>query len=95
VSKITETQFKNLCDDIYRDRRQIYSYNPNMSRRECLEWMILCSLMPLLNVTEEPSASTYSQAICEVLENRTTEPFDVMKYLENLSEKIEKGNVEL
>jgi hypothetical protein len=43
-----------------------------------------------LNVTEEPSASTYSQAICEVLENRTTEPFDVMKYLENLSEKMGK-----
>jgi hypothetical protein len=87
---ISEQQFSKLCDDIYRDREQIYSYNPNMSRRDCLEWMILCSLMPLLNITEEPSTSVYSQAICEVLENRMTESFDVMKYLEKLNEEIEK-----
>lgn len=91
MNKISEQEFAKLCDDVYRDRQQIYSYNPNMSRRDSLEWMILCSLMPLLNITAEPTASTYSEAICEVLENRMTKPFDAMKYLEDLVEKIENG----
>ncbi len=90
MAKISKEEFAKLCDDVYRDRKQIYAFNPRMGKRDALEWMILCSLLPLLDIAEEPDASvTYTETICEILENRMMEKFDVRAILEELAESIQ------
>jgi len=94
--KISEQQFKKLCDDVYRDRHQIYKFNPGMSKHDALFWLILGSIYTLLNipVLYQPksfntvSNDPYTDAICEILENRMTEPFDARVYLEELAKRL-------
>ena len=96
MTKISEGQFKKLCDDVYRDRHQIYNFNPGMSKRDALFWLILGSVYSLLSVPvmyqpsgiDPNSDDPYGDAICEILENRMKEPFDVRAHLEILKEKI-------
>jgi hypothetical protein len=97
MSTISEQEFKKLCDDAYRDRFQIYAFNPNASRREALLWMILGCLLTLLSVPilEQPSAyggtseDPYGDAILEVLKDRMESDFDPQTYLGELSRRIE------
>lgn len=97
MSTISEQEFKKLCDDAYADRFQIYAFNPNVSRREALLWMILGCLLTLLSVPilEQPSAyggasdDPYGDAICEVLKDRMEPDFDPQTYLSELSRRLE------
>lgn len=85
-----------MCDDIYDDRRRIYSFNPNAEHMEALLWMLLGCLVSLLSVPilDQPSvygttsAERYSDAICALLRNRTSPPFDPRACLAELSEKL-------
>ena len=94
---ISEEEFEKLCDDVYADRFQIYAYNPNVSRREALLWMILGCLLTLLSVPlpKQPSAyggtsdDLYGDAIREVLKDRTKPRFDPQTYLGELLGRIE------
>ncbi|HEX8144786.1 MAG TPA: hypothetical protein VF553_19610 [Pyrinomonadaceae bacterium] len=97
MSTISEQEFKKLCADIYADRFQIYAYNPNVSRKEALLWMMLGCLVSLLSIPilEQPSAyggaseDPYGDAILEVLKARMEPDFDPQAYLDELSRKIE------
>jgi len=97
MSTISEKDFKKLCDDIYADRFQIYAFNPNVSRREALLWMLLGCLVSLLSIPilEQPSvyngssADPYGDAIQEVVLAHTDASFDPGDYLLELSRKVE------
>jgi hypothetical protein len=97
MSTISEKDFKKLCDDIYADRFQIYEFNPNVSRREALLWMLLGCLVSLLSIPilEQPSvyngssADPYGDAIREVVLAHTQSNFDPSDYLLELSRKVE------
>ena len=97
MSTISEKDFKKLCDDIYADRLQVYAFNPNVSRREALLWMILGCLVSLLSIPilEQPSVyngssdDPYKDAICEVLQAHMEPNFDPGDYLLELSRKLE------
>ncbi|MBA3768282.1 MAG: hypothetical protein H0W99_15155 [Acidobacteria bacterium] len=97
MTTISELEFKRLCDDIYADRRQVYAFNPNVSRREALLWMLLGCLVSLLSIPilEQPSvyggvsSDPYGDAVCEVLKDHTQPAFDPGIYLLELSERIE------
>lgn len=94
---MTEQEFKKLCDEVYRDRYEIYPLNPNVSRREALLWMLLGSLVSLLSVPllEQPgvygdrTSDPYGEAITELLQKHASPAFDVKVYLAELSEKLE------
>jgi hypothetical protein len=93
---MTAEEFEKLCLDIYADRWQIYSFNPNASHREALLWMLLGCLVSLLSVPilDQPSvyggsrADPYADAICELLQPRMNPAFDPRIYLNELTEKL-------
>ena len=97
MDTISETEFKRLCDDVYRARAEIYRLLPNVSEREALLWMLLGSLVALLSVSFEEqqgfdnhlSADPYGDAILEILKHRTAPAFDPQIYLRELSDKLE------
>lgn len=97
METITEDEFRKLCDDIYRDRHEIYEFNPNVSHREALLWMMLGTLVSLLSVPvlEQPSvfggthSDPYRAAVIEVVLSRAFPAFDPELYLKELSEKLE------
>ena len=97
MSTISEKEFKKLCDEIYADRFEIYEFNPNVSRREALLWMLLGCLVSLLSIPilEQPSvyngssADPYGDAVREVVLAHTDASFDPDDYLLELSRKIE------
>lgn len=102
MSTISEQEFKKLCDDAYADRLQIYAFNPNVSGREALLWMILGCLVTLLSVPilEQPSVyggasdDPYGDAILEVLKERVEPDFDPQTHLSELSRRIETDGEE-
>ena len=97
METISEQEFKKLCDDIYLERREIYAFNPNMSRREALLWMLAGCLVSLLNVDEleQPGAfgastsDPYGDAVVQLVAKRTSPVFDPKIYLTELTEKLE------
>lgn len=91
MNTISEREFKKLCEDIFRDRREIYAFNPNMSRRDALLWMLAGCLVSLLSVSaaEEPRAGSYAEAVMELVEQRAAPAFDPQIYLDELMEKLE------
>jgi hypothetical protein len=97
MSNISAEEFEKLCQDIYADRWQIYSFNPNVSRREALLWMLLGCLVSLLSVPilDQPSVyggsrpDPYADAICELLQQRMEPAFDPRIYLDELSKNLD------
>jgi hypothetical protein len=99
METITEQEFRKLCDDIYRERNEIYPFNPNVSHREALLWMLLGTLVSLLSVPilEQPSvydstkSDPYGSAVIELVQQRALPAFDpkayVMELFENLDEE--------
>jgi hypothetical protein len=96
--RISEAEFKKLCEDIYADRFLIYTYHPNAgSHREALLWMMLGCLVSLLSVPvlEQPSvyggtsADPYGDAVIELLSGRMEPGFDPRVHLLELSRRIE------
>lgn len=92
METITEQEFKKLCDEIYRDRNDIYPLNPNVSHREALLWMLLGTLVSLLSVPilEQPSvynstnSDPYGSAVVELVQQRGLPAFDPMIYVMEL-----------
>lgn len=92
VSKISETEFENICRGIYEDRDSICKHNPIGTREETLLWMLLSCLISYLSISEIetpcfngiPTAETYRQAILFVMKDRRTGNFDAEKYLDLL-----------
>ncbi|HEY0323302.1 MAG TPA: hypothetical protein VGC66_20260 [Pyrinomonadaceae bacterium] len=94
---ISESEFQRLCDEIYRDRFEIYAFNPNTTKREALLWMILGCLISLLSITDaelqsladSSSLDPYGDAICNLLRERAAPPFAPQPFVLELSKKIE------
>lgn len=92
MSKITESEFKRICQGIYEDRKIICQHNPIGTREEILLWMLLSCLISYLSLTDsetpcftgKPTAETYRAAILFVLKNKMSENFDADKYLDEL-----------
>ena len=97
METITEQEFKKLCDDIYRDRDEFFAFNPNVSHREALLWMLLGTLVSLLSVPilEQPSvygssnSDPYGTAVIDLVNQRASPAFDPGMYLVELTEKLE------
>lgn len=96
MSTITAQEFEKICEGIYADRRQIYRFNPNMSRRDAILWMLLGCLLSLLSIPipEQPgddgtSPDPYGDAVREVLRSRMRPAFDPQVYIDELTGKVE------
>jgi hypothetical protein len=84
VSKISETEFARLCDDIAADRESIVEHNPIGTAEETLLWMLLSVLVGYLSLEEietpcfngRPDAETYRNAIAFVLNGRKQNEFN-------------------
>lgn len=88
MNRITETQFRSLCDELYRDREQIYEFNPSATHAEVLLWMVLGSLVSLLSLSDEgipiiaePTVANYLETICAVVKTRQANAFDPRQIL--------------
>lgn len=98
AGKISEGEFKRVCDEIYKDRFEIYRFRPGTSRSEAILWMLLGCLISLLSVTDaelqalvdESTSNPYSDAICKLLQARAGKPFDARQYIEELAKRVEK-----
>lgn len=92
MTKISEQEFKKICDGIYEDREIIKKHNPIGTPEEILLWMLLSCLVSYLNLTEietpcftgKPTAETYKEAINFILKDRKTKNFDSEIYLKEL-----------
>jgi len=99
METITEQEFRKLCDDVYRDRDEFYTLNPNVSHREALLWMLLGSLVNLLSVPimdrpgifDATTSDPYGTAVIELVKQRASPEFDPSIYITELSEKLESG----
>lgn len=92
MNKISEREFKRICEGIIEDRATICKHNPIGSETEILLWMLLSCLISYLSLSEietpcftgMPDAETYRNAILFVLKDRKIENFDTEKYLNQL-----------
>jgi hypothetical protein len=97
VETISEAEFSKLCEEVYRDRFEIYRFNPGAGKSEALLWMLLGCLISLLSVGEEElqslddssSQEPYADAICQLLRGRAGPSFDPRPYLERFSKSVE------
>jgi hypothetical protein len=97
VETISEAEFSKLCEEIYRDRFEIYRFNPGVGESEALLWMLLGCLISLLSIGEEElqsladssSQEPYADTIHQLLREHGRPGFDPRLYLEKLSESVE------
>jgi hypothetical protein len=97
VETISEGELKRLCDEIYRDRFEIYEFNPGAPKREAVRWMLLGCLISLLSVTDaelqalvdSSSLDPYGESVCKLLQERASPPFDPQPHVEELSKRVE------
>ena len=93
MSKISESEFKQICQGIYEDREVIWKHNPIGTQNEILFWMLLSCLISYLSLSEmetpcftgKPTEEIYRTAILFILKDRMTENFDAEKYLKIIS----------
>ena len=91
-AKISEDEFRRICDGIYEDRDAIKKHNPIGTGEEILLWMLMCCLVTYLSLepeetpcfTGKPNAETYREAINFILRGRTETNFDPEPYLVKL-----------
>ncbi|HQZ96207.1 MAG TPA: hypothetical protein PLP21_07790 [Pyrinomonadaceae bacterium] len=94
MTKITEAEFKRICDGIYEDRVSIIKHNPIGPGEEILLWMLLSCLISYLNLSDietpcftgKPDANTYREAINFVLRDRRTGDFEITKFFDLFSD---------
>lgn len=94
MTKISEAEFKRICDGIYEDRKSIIKHNPIGPGEEILLWMLLSCLISYLNLSDletpcftgKPNADTYREAITFVLRDRRTKDFELTKYFDLFSD---------
>ena len=92
MTKISETEFAQLCKDIASDRESIVEHNPIGTADEILLWMLLSVLVSYLSLEEietpcfngKPDAETYRDAIGFVLTGRKKPEFDEATYLDQM-----------
>ena len=92
MGKITEAEFKRICEGLIEDRASIISHNPIGTNGEILLWMLLSCLNSYLSLedsetpcfTGRPDEATYRKAILFVLSGRTIGDFDPEPYLDKL-----------
>lgn len=90
MTKITEGEFKRICEGIYEDRESIIKHNPIGPPAEILLWMLLSCLISYLNLSDveipcfpgKPDAETYREAIISILANRRSGDFEVARFLD-------------
>ena len=95
---ISEGEFKRVCDQIYKDRQELYSFNPGAGQRGALLWMLLGCLISLLSVEdreleslfESSGQDPYGDAVRTLLKERAEPPFDPQPYLDRLSESVDE-----
>jgi hypothetical protein len=97
MTKITEDEFRQLCDDLYRDRRQLRDYNPSATPAEAVLWVLLGSLYSLLSLEpgQVPAATTatvegYVNTVCRVLDDRREGKFEPRPYLLELALRVDR-----
>jgi hypothetical protein len=97
VGTISEGEFKNLCDEIYRDRLEIYGFNPGAARAEALLWMLTGCLISLLSIREAElqavtqESDSYADAVRALVRERARPPFNPAPYLEDLVRRAQAG----
>ncbi len=92
MTRITEAEFKRICDGIYEDRTSIIKHNPLGTREEILLWMLLSCLISYLSLPEietpcftgSPDAETYRKAVLFVLKERKSDDFDAEPVIAHL-----------
>ena len=92
VTKIGETEFARLCEDIVSDRNSIVKHNPIGTPDEILLWMLLSVLVSYLSLEEietpcfngKPDTETYRDAIAFVLNGRKKTEFDEKAYVDQM-----------
>ncbi len=94
VETISEESFRRLCEEIYRDRSEIYLFSPGMAKGEALSWMLMGCLISLLSVPETElerlgECSSYADAIRALLTGRTEPPFDPGPHITELISRAE------
>lgn len=96
VEKISREEFEKLCDEIYRDRLEIYEFNPGATRRDALLWMLLGCLISLLSINYEElealtdsSGKDYGDVVCQLLRERAEPTFDARPHVEELVKRAE------
>lgn len=97
LETISKEEFQRLCDEIYVDRLRIHEFNPNLSRREAVLWMLMGCLISLLSVTDEelerlaaePGQDTYGHLVGRLVRTHAAPPFDPSPCLERLSKSVE------
>ncbi|MBX3244992.1 MAG: hypothetical protein KF685_11090 [Acidobacteria bacterium] len=95
MAKITEREFKRICDGIAADRESILKHNPIGTGEETLLWMLLSCLISYLSLSEIetpcftgiPTAETYRNAISIILKRRMEEDFDFFSHMEQFLDK--------
>ncbi len=83
-ARISEDEFRRICDGIYEDRDAIIKHNPIGTGDETLLWMLMCCLISYLSLepeetpcfTGKPNADTYREAIHFMLRGRSETNFD-------------------
>ncbi|MBX3289086.1 MAG: hypothetical protein KF855_07030 [Acidobacteria bacterium] len=95
MARITELEFKRICDGIAADRESILKHNPIGTEEETLLWMLLSCLVSYLSLSEIetpcftgiPTAETYRNAISIILKRRMEKDFDFFSHMEQFSDK--------
>ena len=93
MTRITEAEFKRICDGIYEDRESIIKHNPLGTREEILLWMLLSCLINYLSLSDietpcfngMPNETTYREAIKFVLKEKLPGEVDIEAYLSTLT----------
>jgi hypothetical protein len=88
MGKITEAEFRGICEAIVKDRESILKHNPMGSEEETLLWMLLGCLISYLSLSEmetpcfkgTPDANTYREAISNILRCRMEPDFRFSSY---------------
>ena len=89
MTRITEVEFRRICDGIRDDRAVIIKHNPIGTEEETLLWMLMSVLISYLSLEEQdmpcfpgtPNADTYRQAISHILQNRKEGDFNETDFL--------------
>lgn len=97
VETISEGEFKRLCEEIYRDRSEVYSFRPDVQKSEALVWMLLGCLISLLSVNDaevqalvdSSSKDLYGACVHALVQSRARPPFDSRPYVEDLKRRVE------
>lgn len=94
MTSISEAEFARICHGIIEDRETIIKHNPIGPPNEILLWMLLSCLISYLNLAEietpcfsgKSGAKMYRDAITFVLNDRRSDNFDPVQYLDKLTD---------